>query len=216
MAHAKQNALKCPLCGGELDDGLACRKCGSIVGGPSPKDEVGVQCPKCSADLSIDDVGCSKCGLKIWIDISSEESRLDSLKCPACGTAIGCNYDPRHMFWQGIDPIAAIRVLGDCIFHVHAKDTFVDPANTRVNGTLDAKNYGDVGARSWVFRACGYGHGDEFWKPFVSMLRLYGYDGVLSIEHEDSLMSLSEVFEKAVAYLKGVMLAQPVGKAWWF
>ena len=39
------------------------------------------------------------------------------------GPSIGCNYDPSHMFWQGIDPIAAIRVLGDCIFHVHAKDT---------------------------------------------------------------------------------------------
>src|SRR5215471_9452017 len=39
------------------------------------------------------------------------------------GPFVGCNYDPSHMFWQGIDPIAAIRVLGDCVFHVHAKDT---------------------------------------------------------------------------------------------
>jgi sugar phosphate isomerase/epimerase len=62
----------------------------------------------------------------------------------------------------------------------------------------------------------GYGHGDDFWKPFVSTLRLYGYDGVLSIEHEDSLMSMNEGFEKAVGYLKGVMLTQPLGKAWWF
>ncbi|HEX2157370.1 MAG TPA: sugar phosphate isomerase/epimerase, partial [Actinomycetes bacterium] len=69
--------------------------------------------------------------------------------------------------------------------HVHAKDTGIDPRNTAVNGTLDTKSYGDLANRSWVFRTCGYGHGDEFWKPFVSMLRAHGYDGVLSVEHED-------------------------------
>ena len=48
------------------------------------------------------------------------------------------------------------------------------------------------------------------------MLRVYGYDGVISIEHEDSLMSLTEGFEKAVEYLKGVILREKVGAAWWF
>ena len=64
--------------------------------------------------------------------------------------------------------------------------------------------------------AFAYGHGDEFWKPFVSTLRRYGYDGVLSIEHEDSLMSINEGFEKAVAYLKTVLIEQKSGQAWWF
>ncbi len=73
-----------------------------------------------------------------------------------------------------------------------------------------------MAARSWVFRTCGYGHGDEFWKPFISMLRVKGYDGALSIEHEDSLMSVQEGFEKAVSYLRGVMVKQPAGAAWWF
>ena len=45
------------------------------------------------------------------------------------GPSVGCNYDPSHMFWQGIDPIAAIRVLGDAIFHVHAKDTQIYERN---------------------------------------------------------------------------------------
>jgi sugar phosphate isomerase/epimerase len=136
----------------------------------------------------------------------------------ACGKQLGCNFDPSHFFWQGIDPVEAARVIGDAkaMFHVHAKDTAIDPLNSRINGNLDAKNYGDVGARSWVFRTCGYGHGDEFWKPFISMLRIKGYDGVLSIEHEDSLMSLQEGFEKAVSYLKGVMVRQKPGAAWWF
>ena len=136
----------------------------------------------------------------------------------AAGRQLGCNLDPSHFFWQGIDPIEAARVLGDakCIFHVHAKDTFIDPHNTKINGTLDTKTYGDLDKRSWVFRTCGYGHGDEFWKPFISMLRIKGYDGVLSIEHEDSLMSVQEGFEKAVSYLKGVLIREKAGEAWWF
>lgn len=134
------------------------------------------------------------------------------------GDNLGANLDPSHFFWQGIDPVEATRVLGDAgaIYHVHAKDTGIDPHNMRVNGGLDTKSYGDLANRSWVFRTCGYGHGDEFWKPFVSMLRCKGYDGVLSIEHEDSYMSAQEGFAKAVAYLKDVLITEPTGKAWWF
>lgn len=131
---------------------------------------------------------------------------------------LGANLDPSHFFWQGIDPVEAARVLGDAgaIFHVHGKDTGIDPHNTRINGGLDTKSYGDLHKRSWVFRTCGYGHGDAFWKPFVSMLRVKGYDGVISIEHEDSTMSVQEGFEKAVAYLRGVMIKEKCGAAWWF
>ncbi len=136
----------------------------------------------------------------------------------AAGKNLGANLDPSHFFWQGINPVEAARYLGEnnCIFHVHAKDCAIDPKNAGIIGNLDIQSYGDVKNRSWVFRTVGYGHGDDFWKPFVSMLRVYGYDGVLSIEHEDSLMSTNEGFEKAVAYLKGVILTQQAGKAWWF
>ncbi|MDP7399795.1 MAG: sugar phosphate isomerase/epimerase, partial [Lentisphaeria bacterium] len=78
------------------------------------------------------------------------------------------------------------------------------------------KSYSDVKNRAWVFRTVGYGHDDEFWKLFISMLRLYDYDGVISIEQSDSLMSLHEGFAKAVTYLKGIILTEPVGQAWWF
>jgi len=136
----------------------------------------------------------------------------------AAGKQLGANLDPSHLFWQGIDPIEAARYLGEhkCLFHVHAKDCAIDGRNSRIVGNLDVKPYSDVANRSWVFRTVGYGHGDEFWKPFVSMLRTQGYDGVISIEHEDSLMSLHEGFEKAVAYLKGVVLSRKPGQAWWF
>jgi sugar phosphate isomerase/epimerase len=136
----------------------------------------------------------------------------------AAGENLGANLDPSHFFWQGIDPVEAARYLGEhgCLFYVHAKDTAIDPRNSWIVGNLDIKSYGKLLDRAWVFRTVGYGHGDEFWKPFISMLRLQGYDGVLSIEHEDSLMSMEEGFEKAVAYLRGVMISRPIGKAWWF
>jgi sugar phosphate isomerase/epimerase len=129
-----------------------------------------------------------------------------------CGEAIGCNFDPSHLFWQGIDPVEAIRELADAIFHVHAKDTALDATNIRKNGVLDVKSYADLAGRAWVFRTCGYGHGDEFWKPFVSMLRRVGYVGVLSIEHEDSYLSWREGFDKAMTYLRGVVIREPAGQ----
>jgi sugar phosphate isomerase/epimerase len=133
-------------------------------------------------------------------------------------TPLGANLDPSHFFWQGIDPVLAAREFGECglLYYVHAKDTELDRYEGPLNGYNDARSYGDLTNRAWVFRTVGYGHGDDFWKPFISMLRRYGYDGAISIEHEDSLMSVKEGFEKAVAYLKPMIIEQPAGEAWWF
>ena len=133
----------------------------------------------------------------------------------ATGPAIGCNYDPSHMFWQGIDPVAAIRVLGDAIFHVHAKDTQMYPANLPRTGVLDTKPYTDERNRGWIFRTVGYGHGEEWWREFVSTLRMFGYEGVLSIEHEDSLMSPEEGLSRAAAFLNQMVIKEKAVAAWW-
>lgn len=131
------------------------------------------------------------------------------------GPAVGCNFDPSHMFWQGIDPIAAVRVLGDAIFHVHAKDTQLYPANLPRTGVLDTKPYTDERNRGWMFRTCGDGHGAEWWKEFVATLRMFGYDGALSIEHEDSLMSPEEGLVRAVKFLRDIVIREKPGAAWW-
>ena len=131
------------------------------------------------------------------------------------GDAVGCNYDPSHMFWQGIDPIAAIRVLGASIFHVHAKDTQIYQRNLAATGVLDTKPYTDERNRSWIFRTVGYGHGAEWWNEFISTLRMYGYDYVLSIEHEDSLLSAEEGLTKAVRFLEAIVIKDPPGAAFW-
>jgi len=132
-----------------------------------------------------------------------------------CGKNIGANFDPSHLFWQGMDPIACLRALKGCVYHVHAKDCRVDPLNAATVGVLDTKPYADEINRGWIFRTVGYGHGADFWKDFVSTLRLIGYDGAISIEHEDSLMSVNEGFQKAVAFLKDVLLHEKPGEMWW-
>lgn len=131
------------------------------------------------------------------------------------GDIIGANFDPSHLFWQGMDPIKSVRALKGAIWHVHAKDCRIYPMNCEVNGVLDVKSYTDEINRSWIFRTVGYGHGADFWNDFVSTLRMCGYDGTLSIEHEDSLMSPMEGLQKAVSFLQGVLISQAAGEAYW-
>ncbi len=135
----------------------------------------------------------------------------------ACGDAVGANLDPSHLFWQGMDPVEVIKVLGaeDAIFHLHAKDTQIDRRNTAVNGVLDTKHYGDLLDRSWVFRTVGYGQGEKVWRDIISTLRATGYDYVLSIEHEDGYMSIDEGLRRGVELLKTILFAEPVGQMWW-
>lgn len=133
----------------------------------------------------------------------------------AVGDIIGANFDPSHLFWQGIDPAAAIMYLKGAIYHFHAKDTLIDKRNTEINGVLDTKSYADLAGRSWSFRTVGYGHGKEVWNNIISALKLSGYDGAISIEHEDALMSSEEGLEKAVAFLKDVIIHENSGAMWW-
>jgi sugar phosphate isomerase/epimerase len=133
----------------------------------------------------------------------------------ACGPAMGCNFDPSHLFWNGVDPVAAIRKLGDAIVHVHAKDCYVDPFNISVNGCNDHKKYTDILHRSWTFRTIGYGHDLKVWKDIVSALRMIGYDHAISLEHEDGMMSFDEGVEKGLAALREVVTVQNPGEMFW-
>ena len=135
----------------------------------------------------------------------------------ADGEWIGANFDPSHLWWQGIDPIAAVRQLAQegALYHVHAKDTKINDYTSALNGNLDAKSYGDINGRSWVFRSVGYGHGVEWWKQFCSELRMGGYDYVLSIEHEDGLMSPMEGLRKALDVLKQSVIQESAGPMFW-
>ena len=131
------------------------------------------------------------------------------------GPEIGANLDPSHLIWQGMEPVQVIKKLGDAIFHFHAKDTRIDPVNAAVNGVLDTKHYSDEMNRSWIFRTVGYGNGEAYWRDIISALRLVGYDHAVSIEHEDSLMSSPEGLKTAIAFLKPIIINEPVGTMFW-
>ncbi|MBE7062249.1 MAG: sugar phosphate isomerase/epimerase [Ruminococcaceae bacterium] len=133
----------------------------------------------------------------------------------AVGDIIGANFDPSHLGWQGMNPVEAIRTLGGAIHHFHAKDTFIDKTNAAKNGNLDTKPYSDIPNRSWTFRTVGYGSDVKVWKDMLSMLRTVGYDGAISIEHEDALMSAEEGLCKAIAFLKDILIYEKPGEMYW-
>jgi sugar phosphate isomerase/epimerase len=133
----------------------------------------------------------------------------------AVGDAIGANFDPSHLFWQGCDPVQAIMALRGAIHHFHAKDTSINKYNTAVNGVLDTGSLLGLENRSWLFRTVGYGHGAVVWGDIFTALRLAGYDGAVSIEHEDAFMSIEEGLEKGIKFLKETMFFESAADAWW-
>lgn len=132
-----------------------------------------------------------------------------------CGENIGVNFDPSHYFWQGMNPSQSIKQIGDAIYHFHAKDTQIEPRNTELNGVLDTKSYEDISNRSWIFRTVGYGHDEKVWRDIISALQEIGYDGAISIEHEDGLMSVDEGFSKAVSLLEDIIIDKGATDLWW-
>lgn len=122
----------------------------------------------------------------------------------AIGPIIGANLDPSHLFWQQIDPVCAIRNLGGAIHFFHAKDTYIDASACNINGVLETDN--SLAQRSWFFRTVGYGHDKLQWNNIISALKQAGYDDVLSIEHEDPLMTPMEGLTKAISFMKDVLI----------
>jgi sugar phosphate isomerase/epimerase len=120
-------------------------------------------------------------------------------------THVGAEMDPSHLFWQGIDPVAAVKHLGSLVFHAAAKDTRINADNVRLYGVLDDRfartpadaNPVNLGGKntlnqwpqnpSWQFVAVGRGHGvDDFWVPFLQALHAIDPDMAVNIEHEDT------------------------------
>jgi sugar phosphate isomerase/epimerase len=126
----------------------------------------------------------------------------------AIGPIVGANLDPSHLFWMGADPLAAVDALGDAIYHVHAKDTKLTEA-VRLAGRLETLGHQHVRERSWNYITLGYGHNDQWWGEFCYRLRQKGYDGWLSIEHEDIVLSRMEGLRKSVDLLKRTLIDEP-------
>ena len=107
----------------------------------------------------------------------------------AVGDMVGMNLDPSHLMWMGGDPITAIHKLGaERIYHVHAKDVRLERNYVGPDGVLDTKTIDKFAKRTWNYVALGHGHDVRWWKEFLSILSMEGYDGAISQEMEDLTM----------------------------
>jgi len=153
---------------------------------------------------------------------------MERLATEINATHVGAEMDPSHLFWQGIDPVAAIERLGDLVYHAAAKDTRINEQNRRIYGVLDDRfqrvpadeNPIGLGGRntlarwpadaSWEFVAVGRGHGQEFWVPFLQALGAVDPGMAVNIEHEDQELDQIEGLRLAAENLKAAAAAAGV------
>jgi sugar phosphate isomerase/epimerase len=193
-----------------------------------------------SVFLDARDYQWNEVGIPFWKDIQARAADADVKVCiemhphnlvynPATmerlateinATHVGAEMDPSHLFWQGIDPVAACERLGGLVYNAAAKDTRINPA-ARINGVLN-----DVGftrpdpnapgvvplggpyvlsqwpkAGSWDFVAVGRGHDVDFWRDFLAALEKVDPDMAVNIEHEDQELGQLEGLRFAAATL---------------
>lgn len=127
----------------------------------------------------------------------------------AVGENVDANLDPSHPMWMGADPRIVARTLSGAIHNVHAKDS---PGAHRCR-TRSPRHpaTGGVCAAPVEFRDAGswFPGGQQFWGQFLCELRSAGYDGVLSIEHEDVILDSVEGLEQTVSLLRAVLPVKP-------
>ena len=154
---------------------------------------------------------CEKNGVKLCFEI-----------CPMMGTvahtpyiwnqlfdyigsdALGLCFDPSHLVWQMVDIYGAIKLSKGRIYHAHGKDCLIDRDRLKVTGILQSFSTGFAGPDMphgnrenlwWRYKLPGLGEID--WRRFVGALLDAGYDGNISIEHEDLTYMGSEEKIKA-------------------
>lgn len=133
-----------------------------------------------------------------------------------CGDTLMANVDPSHLWWMGIDPLVFIEQLGEAIGYAHAKDVAIDERRVARDGVVPACRYDDWENRSWTYRAIGFGHAETFWNDFFTSLRRAGYDDVVSVEVEESFMSMDEATSKSVELVRRALPLEPIPSTNWF
>ncbi len=131
-----------------------------------------------------------RCGVRFALEVHPTEIAFDlhtarrALKAIGFRNTFGFNFDPSHLYWQMVDPVAFIRAFPDRIYHVHMKDAIrtFDGESGILGSYL---NFGTPG-RGWDFRSLGRG-GIDF-EAIIRALNAIGYTGPLSVEWEDAEM----------------------------
>ena len=112
--------------------------------------------------------------------------------------AFGFNFDPSHLLWQGVDPVAFIDGFASRIYHVHMKDVVVRlDGRTGILGSH--LNFGHPG-RGWNFRSLG--RGDVKFEEIIRALNRIGYAGPLSVEWEDAEMDREHGAREACDFIR--------------
>ena len=124
------------------------------------------------------------------------------------GPAIGMNFDPSHLWWQGMDPLAVVEAVGPDIRTCHVKDASLHRAAIERDGVASPFAYERWDERPWAFSTPGYGHSELFWSRLVIALRRAGYAGTLSIECEDPFLTPDDTLGASVALLRRVLPAE--------
>ena len=115
----------------------------------------------------------------------------------ALSPSVALNLDPSHLFWQSIDPLAVTDRLASRVAFAHGKDVQFQDARIAVDGVLDRT--------AWQYTVVGRGHDVEWWRSFIQQLRRGGYDGVVSIEHEDHAVPVEDGLLEAAETLRTVI-----------
>jgi sugar phosphate isomerase/epimerase len=121
------------------------------------------------------------------------------------GDNVKVNLDPSHFWWQGIDPVATVQALADRIGFAHGKDTVVHADRVALHGVLDFRWPADADTMPWHFCAVGRGRPISEWRDLLRALSDAGYDGPISIEHEDPNLTPEEGVEASLEGLRAAM-----------
>ena len=146
-----------------------------------------------------------ECGVRFAHEVHPSEIAYDywttvrTLEAIGHREAFGLNWDPSHMIWQQLDPVAFITDFADRIYHVDCKDTRMRVGGGR-NGRLSSHlPWGDQ-RRGWDFVSTG--RGDVPWEDCFRALAAIGYDGPISVEWEDASMDRLHGAPEALEFLR--------------
>ena len=146
-----------------------------------------------------------ECGVRFAHEVHPSEIAYDywttarTLEAIEHRPEFGINWDPSHMVWQQLDPVAFITDFADRIYHVDCKDTRMRVGGGR-NGRLSSHlPWGDP-HRGWDFVSAG--RGDVPWEDCFRALAAIGYDGPISVEWEDAGMDRLHGAPEALEYLR--------------
>ena len=190
QAHAKKAIDAAAMLGAPT----VCMLCGSPVEGMSKIDTIRKVVPKVFKPI-LAHARKKKITIAIENYFATNLQGIDTFEClfeTIKDDNFGLNYDPSHLYHQECDHLLPVSMFGKRIFHTHAKDTLVDKAKRAKVG---------IYAGGW-WRYVIPGFGNINWGEYITHLRMNGYDGVLSIEHEDGAQTREEGFIRGGWFLE--------------